>query len=183
VFVSPYHCLCLTVSGDVSSSVSSPVGGLTIEITQFTLVFGQFAFPVTRLMSGPVSLRQTVSGSRRPAHRGDPDRTIERSEVKTSMMSGPRDESAAIVSAASLRVSSGVHIWMSGVITSRTLIRSLSLADLPLALTSIAADRSHVLFASNATTRSSLLTEIRPTRHFVARQAQLLGTKNLATPC
>jgi hypothetical protein len=39
----------LTVSTGVSSSVSFSVRDLTIEITQFPVFFGQFAFPVTRL--------------------------------------------------------------------------------------------------------------------------------------
>jgi hypothetical protein len=60
--------VCLTVSLSFvspSQGVSRhpfppPVGGLTIEITQIPVFFGRFAFPVSRLLAGPVSLRHTV---------------------------------------------------------------------------------------------------------------------------
>jgi hypothetical protein len=69
VLVSPYHCLCLTVSGGVSSSVSSPVGGVTIEITLFPVFFANSVNPDLPSDPSPGSHRITYSiiGSRRSA--------------------------------------------------------------------------------------------------------------------
>jgi hypothetical protein len=56
--------LYLTVSWPfvpLYQGVWCPLGGLTIEITQFPVFFGQFAYPMIRLLAGPVSLRHTVS--------------------------------------------------------------------------------------------------------------------------
>jgi len=60
---------CLTVSGGVSSSLSSPVGGSTIEITQFPVFFANSVNPDLPGDPSPGSHRITYSiiGSRRSA--------------------------------------------------------------------------------------------------------------------
>jgi hypothetical protein len=56
----------LTVSWGVSSPVSSQEGGLTIEIMQFAVFFGQFRqseSPHAQLLADPVSVSHTESRS------------------------------------------------------------------------------------------------------------------------